>query len=768
MSAYLVLPLLQAVSCLFLAAIVLAGNPRSFTHRLFSLFLTSLAAWGLLVFGMRSSPDIEYAFLWDRWVIPLSPFMSVLFYHFSLRYTGTKTSRWVLAVLYSTCLLLVPLVTTDLVFSGMQIKPYGYAPVFGPVWPFWILFIYLITVLSLVNFVAARRSSTVAEQRNRLTYIILGISLSIAGGVFDALPVLGLPLYPGAIIGTIAFCLFVSLAILRHHLLDIRLILRKSTAYILTSALITLPFLGIFLLVTRAFAVGGFLSWTYLVLTLVLALLAPQLWQRVQRWVDRMFYRDRYDYLEALEGFSRNTQSLTDSSRPSSTMVSLISGALKPSSVYLLQPLPFSRDFAVTSRAGVGSVDNVLLSGSSPLIKWLNRSEGMLSYQDLDIIPQLQSINAKEQEALGRIGTELIAPIKTHSGQLSGVLILGRKTSEQPYTVEDKQLIYTLDRQMAINLENARLYNEVLQARESLMTQQRELMKKTEELAAASQAKSEFLASMSHELRTPLNVIISFSELMVDGLSGKINEEQRQNLADILDSSHYLLNLINGVLDLSKIEAGRMEINVEDVNLAEVIDEVIQTMAPILDGKRHELEIRLGDRLPLVCADRNKLKQVLINLLSNANKFTPAGGRLSIEAEESEDFCQVSLTDSGTGIKKKDQERIFEAFTQGEKPPDMAKGGTGLGLALARQFVELSGGRIWVESKHGKGSKFIFTLPVVRGARAGKRYREEAGITGKYSGPSEHLGLAVRSLPLKPLYRFKRLDKGDPANYSVH
>jgi len=189
MSAYLVLPLVQAFGCFILAIVVLKGRDP---NRLFSLFLLCLGLWGIIIFGMRSSPDIEHAFIWDRLVIPLSPFMSVVFYHFSARYTGMRIGKHAIAAFYILAVLSIPLAMTGLVFRGMQVKFYGYAPVFGPVWPLWILLIYAVTMLTLVNFIRARRSSAYAEHRNRLGYIIVGIAISLVGGVFDALPPLGL------------------------------------------------------------------------------------------------------------------------------------------------------------------------------------------------------------------------------------------------------------------------------------------------------------------------------------------------------------------------------------------------------------------------------------------------------------------------------------------------------------------------------------------------------------------------------------------------
>ena len=255
--------------------------------------------------------------------------------------------------------------------------------------------------------------------------------------------------------------------------------------------------------------------------------------------------------------------------------------------------------------------------------------------------------------------------------------------------------------------------NEELRAQgEELIAQQQELLEKTGEVEAASQAKSEFLAHMSHELRTPLNVILGFSQLMLDKVPGKINEEQRKCLTDILSGGEHLLGLINDTLDLSKIESGKIKLRLTDTTLSEVIEPLARTMKPILAPRRQSLDIEVEKGLPSVHADKAKLRQVLFNLLSNATRFTPDGGKLKIEAVRKNDWCQVSVVDNGIGIKKEDQERIFEPFYQLDNPLTKEKTGTGLGLALAKQIVERHGGKIWVESEYGKGSRFSFTIPL--------------------------------------------------------
>ena len=264
--------------------------------------------------------------------------------------------------------------------------------------------------------------------------------------------------------------------------------------------------------------------------------------------------------------------------------------------------------------------------------------------------------------------------------------------------------------------ERKRAEQELEDKNKQLMAQQQELMEKTKEVEAASQAKSDFLAHMSHELRTPLNVIIGFSELMADGVPGEINSEQKQCLDDILSSSKHLLGLINDVLDLSKVESGKVKLRLAEVTLPDILEELKRTMTPILAPRKQSLDIEVEKGLPLVYADKAKLKQVLLNLLGNATKFTPDEGELKIETVKKGGWCHVSVIDNGVGINKEDQKKIFEPFRQLDNPLTGEKGGAGLGLAVAKQIIEKHGGKIWVESEYGKGSRFTFTLllaPVV-------------------------------------------------------
>jgi signal transduction histidine kinase len=332
--------------------------------------------------------------------------------------------------------------------------------------------------------------------------------------------------------------------------------------------------------------------------------------------------------------------------------------------------------------------------------------------EDTAKYPQLANSLVREE------GLKSIAAVPLRSsGRVIGTLIVASRQLHS-FSSAEIHLLNTIGEGLGPALKNAELYEALRQKNrqldkqnQELRSHQRELLEKTREVEQASQLKSEFLANMSHELRTPLNSIIGFSELMLDQVPGPVNKKQRQCLEDILISGRHLLSLIDQVLDLSKIESGRAELRLAEVALPGLTESLKNTMLPILKPRRQGLTVRLEKDLPPVYADKAKLRQVFFNLLSNSSRFTPEGGMIEIEAVKNGSYCRVSVADNGVGIKKEDQDRIFEPFCQLDNPQSEG-GGTGLGLVVVKQIVEKHGGRVWVESRYGKGSRFSFTLPL--------------------------------------------------------
>ncbi len=302
------------------------------------------------------------------------------------------------------------------------------------------------------------------------------------------------------------------------------------------------------------------------------------------------------------------------------------------------------------------------------------------------------------RQMLERFGfrASLAVPLLREDRIIGGLVVRRKSTGEfRPEVIE---LLKTFATQSVLAIQNARLF--------------REIEEKSQQIEAANQHKSEFLANMSHELRTPLNAIIGFSEVLGERLFGDLNEKQAEYTDDILTSGRHLLSLINEILDLSKVEAGRMELELATFDLPLAIDNARTFVRERATKHGIALDVAVDDRLGDFVGDERKIKQILLNLLSNAVKFTPEGGRVAINAKQTNGAVEISVTDTGIGIAPEDQPKIFEEFRQVGFDYAHKSEGTGLGLTLAKKFVELHGGRIWVESEVGKGSKFTFTLPL--------------------------------------------------------
>ena len=269
-----------------------------------------------------------------------------------------------------------------------------------------------------------------------------------------------------------------------------------------------------------------------------------------------------------------------------------------------------------------------------------------------------------------------------------------------PGALSDKRvaLLKTFADQAVIAIENVRLFNEI--------------QDKSMQLEIANRHKSEFLANMSHELRTPLNAIIGFSEVLQERMFGDMNEKQEEYINDIHGSGKHLLSLINDILDLSKVEAGRMELELATFDLPSAIDNALTLIKERAGRHGIELTSKVDPAVSGIHADERKFKQILLNLLSNAVKFTPEGGRITVASRAVDSMVEVGVTDTGIGIAPEDCDAVFEEFRQVGNDYTKKAEGTGLGLALTRKFVQLHGGKIWVTSEVGKGSTFTFTLPV--------------------------------------------------------
>ncbi|WP_246070035.1 response regulator [Humibacillus xanthopallidus] len=370
--------------------------------------------------------------------------------------------------------------------------------------------------------------------------------------------------------------------------------------------------------------------------------------------------------------------------------------------------------FGVRAVYGTGtSVVEALRSAEIHIDRtWVGRAardREVLQIADLDaeplpLDPHLEILHASGWRSL--VAIPLVRP-----DRVVGALVV-RRLTRGAFSEETCDLLSAFASQSAVALTNARLYQQ--------------LERQSRELAEASRHKSEFLASMSHELRTPLNAVIGFSEVLLERMFGELNDRQEDYLRDIHSAGRHLLALLGDILDLSKIEAGRMELDLTTFPMDDILSQAISLVRERALSHGLRLTLDSSRTLGIVTADELRLKQVLLNLLSNAVKFTPDGGRIDVHAWRHGDVVEVTVTDTGVGVDPADQERIFDSFQQGERSASTIEG-TGLGLTLSRRIIELHGGRLWLSSSPGEGSTFGISIPQPRAAsRAGAQDRRVA------------------------------------------
>ncbi|MGH7527588.1 MAG: ATP-binding protein, partial [Gemmatimonadales bacterium] len=359
-----------------------------------------------------------------------------------------------------------------------------------------------------------------------------------------------------------------------------------------------------------------------------------------------------------------------------------------------------------------------LIPVDDSLLGWVVTHDAPLLSDDVDADPR--SFNLPW---LGvRLGTVAAVPLRS-AGVVIGTVSVYNHRNGQPFGEHDLQLLQTLGDQVVVGLDRASVLEE---SRHN----ERALAAKNAELLRATRLKSEFLANMSHELRTPLNSIIGFSDLILAGGAGETSEQQRDFLEAVVRNGKHLLGLINSVLDLSKIEAGRMTLSLNWTDLRQAIEAAVTDTASLRSAKSQDVVLQFDEAPLQVVADGVRVRQVLYNLLSNASKFTPESGAITLSASRTraplpvpsdragedprtvlQDVVWVSVVDSGIGIAPEDMPKLFQEFSQADSSSSRQAQGSGLGLALCKKFVEMHGGTIGAESRPGQGSTFWFILP---------------------------------------------------------
>lgn len=408
----------------------------------------------------------------------------------------------------------------------------------------------------------------------------------------------------------------------------------------------------------------------------------------------------RVEQLNLINQVGRNASSYIELTPLLTTITSLIRSTFDYYVVIVALVDERTREIYVAAADSAEGMDLSWLDTRIPITRSSIMSHVVLSGDPLVVNDVSQEPRYLYIDQLPHTRSELSLPLMV-GHKVLGVLDLQDKALNA-FSANDVQVLQTLAAQIAVAIQNANLFESAQEARA--------------DAEEANRLKTVFLTNMSHELRTPLNAVINFAYLLSVGMEGELNEKQKDLIDRIGVAGEHLLNLINDILDLAKIESGRVEMYLEDVAMGEVVQGVLSTAVGLVKNKPIKLAQDIPEELPLVRVDRGRIRQVLLNLVANAAKFT-AGGTITVRATADNGWVKMSVSDTGIGIAPEDIEKVFTAFVQVEGELMRQAGGTGLGLPISKQFIEMHGGQIWLESEVGKGSTFIFTLP-----RADVRY----------------------------------------------
>jgi K+-sensing histidine kinase KdpD len=697
---YLLPPLIASAISLVLVVLVLRNNIRSFVHRLFALMLTAAFCWGISIFMMRSSPDLETALVWSKLTNVFIPVVVVLMYRFTFTYTGIRPRRWTIRGIYLFLLVNIVLVPTNLLIADMQLKSYGYAPVTGPVF-YPVAFIdYLLTILSLYNLVRAYRGATNYETRNRFLYVTIGLGIALLGGFGDVLPLLGVHLYPGAIFGHIFFYIMTAFAMVKYHLLDISIAIRKGLAYILMSAMIAVPYVVVIILLAQFFNGTQVQFWGYFIALIVLAVAMQPLWNRVQSWVDHWFYGSRYRNLQELIFFSRQHFSIRNMDEIAGRYMDITKKAMGAREAYLLVPDPMDnyRMTGASDDTKTGSVP--IFNNSSPVISWFETNSQPVSISELLNIPQVQALTVTEEQIMKDIGANLFVPLKTQNNQLCGILILTEKISQRPYSGEERSLLMMIAGQISVGLDNIRLYRIEKEMHDELQKQ--------------NDQKTEFLHTVAHEMKTPLTSLLSSSELLEECIPGDNGDIVSRLVGNIKRSARSMNRRVTELVESASIQSSNIRLEAEPLSMNETVAEIASDMEYMFSGRNQTLDLHLSANKAEVYADRGRLEQIIFNLLSNASKFSPDNSEISIKVDEENGSAVVRVLDEAPVIPESERFRIFEPYYRGEDTVKLKEvPGLGIGLYVTRRLVEAHRGRVWIEENGAKGNIFAFSIPVI-------------------------------------------------------
>ena len=739
----------NAVSALvlFVLAIVsLRQGPRVSYLRQWSLFcfLAFLYTATLTVGSQASSRDAGLLVI--KIAMTIGSIGAFAFFSFAFSFVKVVSRRniYLAAAFLVVCALQILFWCTDLVLRDVTPSEFSrFAPVAGPLMPLY--GIYLLVGLG-VPFLLFVREFRLGKGLKRTQYAYMLVSFALLGvasigsllpswlgsqTLLAALPALLFPLTP----------LIITYAIVRHRLWDIRTIVHRTAVWVILSVALVLP---VYALLRAGAALGLSLGAAELAALLTMFFLLGYAYLRkVKPYLDHLFQRRAYDRRKVLDQFARDMAALRRPGEVAGQLLETLEKSLYPESALVIYRQKTGEEFQVLGYPEeFRDAEPGVLDPQDPFVRLLGDSGSAVDRSQVEVDERFLAVREAAEAYFEVARAQVILPL-VQGGRLIGRVHLGQKRSLRPYSRDDLEFLEQLGASVSIGLRNALLFEQVdVQRRdleeltanleEKVKERTREIEEVNRKLTEANanlkdldRLKSRFFANISHELRTPLTLILAPIESMLSGDVGEFDREQQHMLAGIKRSALSLLKLIDDLLDLSRLEESRLKLRIGEVDLHSFLSRLVDYARPLAERKQIEVTLVANGSIH-VEADEEKLERVVVNLLSNAFKFTDPGGRVSVELEDGGERAFIKVEDTGVGIPPKDLERVFDRFHQVDSSMTRKHVGAGIGLALVRELTELHNGSLSVSSEPGKGS--VFTVGIPKSAAGLPRERIERRV----------------------------------------
>lgn len=699
--------------------IVLARNKKSIVNQTLFLLTTTTALWSLgYWYWLSIYQDGESALFWTRVLSIGSTLIPLFYFHWVVSLLGlNKQKKIKILIFYILTFLFLLFSFSPLFVKGVEPSShFAFWPKAGWLYSLYLVSIYFYLVIYSVILLLKNYRDSVGLKRTQIKYVLLGSILGFGGGATNFFLWYDINILPLGNVLVVLYPILFSYSIIKHRLMDIKFVLRKSYVYLASFSVIVVISILLKYTLDRYFQdISTQMDFVILVLSILVFSPIKSYFYRIG---NKYFFSSLYDSQEVIANITDKLRSTLEVKIIYDFICKNLNSALHFKSFAILSYSEKQNCYVLQYNQGFN------LEKQKKFLENKELQEIFTDKSEAIIVEEIKHsfYNEKTKEVIDLLegfNVDILIPLNVKD-KIIGLMVLGAKESGDMYNDEDLKVLKIVSGQAAMAIENALLYGETLNFNIKL---KKEIEKATEELTLANvelkkldEAKSNFVSIASHQLRTPLTVIKGYVSMMLEGSFGKLNPGERDSLEKVYASGERLIQLVENLLNISRIESGRLQFNYEEVQLEDMIGGVVEELSGYAKKRGLKLEYKKPEKaFPKLNIDEEKIRQVAMNLIDNSIKYTKKGS-VTVSLKKIGQIIRFCVSDSGMGIDKEDLPNLFKKFSRGKGTSVVHTEGTGLGLYVAKEMVDAHNGKIWAESKgKDKGSKFCFELPIKTG-----------------------------------------------------